>query len=74
MSSEITADFSDIFMEAGETVTVMRPSVDKNEELIIANGIVCLINSVDGQYDHWKASLEQGNRDIDCPCRSTQPQ
>ena len=60
----ITEDFSDIFREAGETVTVMRPAVDKDEELIIANGIVCLIGSVDGQHDLWKASLEQGNRDI----------
>ena len=64
MSSEITADFSDIFREAGETVTVMRPSVDKDEESIIANEIVCIINSVDGQYDHWTANLEIANRDI----------
>ena len=64
MLSEITADFSEIFRKAGETVTVMRPSVDKDEELIIANEIVCLIDSVDGQHDLWKASLEQGNRDI----------
>ena len=60
----ITEDFSDIFRESGETVTVMRPAVDKGEELIIANEIVCLIDSVDGQHDLWKASLEQGNRDI----------
>ena len=60
----ITEDFSEIFREMGETVTVMRPSVDKDEELIIDNEIVCIINSVDGQHDLWKANLEQGNRDI----------
>ena len=64
MLPEITADFSEVYRKAGETVTVMRPSVDKDEELIIANEIVCLIDSVDGQHDLWKASLEQGNRDI----------
>ena len=64
MLSEITADFSEIFREAGETVIVMRPSVDENEESIIANEIVCLIDSVDGQYDHWTAHLEIANRDI----------
>ena len=64
MLPEITADFSEIYRKAGETVTVMRPAVDKDEELIIADEIVCLIDSVDGQHDLWKASLEQGNRDI----------
>ena len=60
----ITGDFFDIFKDTGETVTVMRPSVDKDEESIIANEIVCLIDAVEGQYDHWTASLEQGNRAI----------
>ncbi len=56
--------FSEIFREAGESVTVVRLSADKNKDLIIADGIVCLIDSVEGQYDHWKANLEKGNRDI----------
>ena len=64
MSSEIIADFSEIFREAGETVTVMRPAVDKDEESIIANEIVCIIDSVAGQYDHWTAQLEIANRNI----------
>ena len=60
----ITEDFSEFFREMSETVIVMRPSVDEDEESIIANEIVCLIDSVDGQYDHWKASLEKANRAI----------
>ena len=36
----------------------------KTKNLIIADGIMCLINSVEGQYDLWKASLEPGNRNI----------
>ena len=51
MLPEITADFSEVYRKAGETVTVMRPSVDKDKELIIANEIVCLIDSVDGQHE-----------------------
>ena len=64
MVSEITGNFFEIFRDTGETVTVMRPSVDEDEESIIANEIVCIIDSVEGQYDHWKASLEKANRAI----------
>ena len=56
--------FSDIIEEMGERVTVVRLSADKNEELIVADGIVCLIDPVEGQYNLWKASLEKANRDI----------
>ena len=55
--------FSEIIREAGESVTVVRLLADKHEELIIASEIMCLIERAE-QYDHWKASLEHGNRDI----------
>ena len=55
---------SRIMSRSGETVTVVRLSVDKDEETIIASGIVCLIRPVEGQYEYWKASLEKANRDI----------
>ena len=52
--------FSEIIKEAGESVTIVRLSADKDEEIVIADGIVCLIDPVEGQYDHWKASLKKG--------------
>ena len=56
--------FSDIIEEIGESVTVVRLSVDKDEESIIASEIMCVIDSVDdGKYENWKANLE-GNRNI----------
>ena len=55
---------SRIMSRSGETVTVVRLSVDKDEETIIASGIVCLIRPVEGQYEYWKASLEKANGDI----------
>ena len=55
---------SRIMSDAGETVTVVRLSADKDEETIIASGIVCLVRPVEGQYEYWKASLEKANRDI----------
>ena len=60
----MSSDFSDIIREAGESVTIVRLSADKDEELIIASEIMCLIDPVEGQYDHWKASLEKANGDI----------
>ena len=54
--------FSDIFREAGETVTVVRFSEDKDGESIIARGVACVIDPVEGQYDHWKATL--ANSDV----------
>ena len=55
---------SRIMSRSGETVTVVRLSADKDEETIIASGIVCLVRPVEGQYEYWKASLEKANRDI----------
>ena len=55
---------SRIMSRSGETVTVVRLSADKDEETIIASGIVCLIRPVEGQYEYWKASLEKANGDI----------
>ena len=54
--------FSAIIMEEGETVTVVRLSEDKHEESIIASEIACVIDPVEGQYEHWKATL--ANSDI----------
>lgn len=56
--------FSEIIREAGESVTIVRLSADKDEELIIASEIMCLIDAVDGQYDHWRANLKKANSDI----------
>ena len=56
---------SRIMSRSGETVTVVRFSADKDEEMIVAVDIVCLIKPVDdGKYENWKASLEKANRDI----------
>ena len=55
---------SRIMSRSGETVTIVRLSADKDEETIIASGIVCLVRPVEGQYEYWKASLEKANRDI----------
>ena len=55
---------SRIMSRSGETVTVVRLSADKDEETIVAKDIVCLIHSVEGKYEHWKALLEEANRDI----------
>ena len=56
---------SRIMSRSGETVTVVRLSADKDEEMIVAADIVCLIESVDdGKYENWKASLEKANQDI----------
>ena len=56
---------SRIMSRSGETVTVVRFSADKDEEMIVAADIVCLIKPVDdGKYENWKASLEKANRDI----------
>ena len=55
---------SEIIRETGESVTIVRLSADKDEEMIIASEIMCLIDSVEGQYDHWKASLKTENSDI----------
>ena len=54
--------FSEIIREEGEIVTVVRLSKDKDEESIIARGIACVIDPVEGQYDHWKATL--ANSDV----------
>ena len=56
--------FSGIIRCAGESVTVVRLSADKDEEMIIASEIMCLIQPVKGQYEHWKAQLEMANRRI----------
>ena len=55
---------SRIMSSSGETVTIVRLSVDTDEETIVAKDIVCLIRSVEGKYEYWKASLEKANRDI----------
>ena len=55
---------SRIMRDAGETVTVVRLSADKDEDRIVAKDIVCLIRSVEGKYEHWKALLEEANLDI----------
>ena len=55
---------SEIIREAGESVTIVRLSTDKDEELIIASEIMCLIEPVKGQYDHWRARLKKANNDI----------
>ena len=55
---------SEIIRETGESVTIVRLSADKDEEMIIASEIMCLIDPVEGQYDHWKASLKTENSDI----------
>ena len=56
---------SRIMSRSGETVTVVRFSADKDEEMIVAADIVCLIESVDdGKYENWKAILEKANQDI----------
>ena len=54
--------FSEIIREEGETVTVVRFSEDKDGESIIARGVACVIDPVEGQYDHWKATL--ANSDV----------
>ena len=55
---------SEMIREAGESVTIVRLSADKDEEMIIASEIMCLIDPAEGQYDHWKASLKKENSDI----------
>lgn len=55
---------SEIIREAGESVTIVRLSADKDEELIIASEIMCLIEPIKGQYDHWSARLKKANSDI----------
>ena len=56
---------SRIMSRSGETVTVVRFSADKDEEMIVAADIVCLIKPVDdGKYENWRASLEKANQDI----------
>ena len=54
--------FSEIIREAGEIVTVVRFSENKDGESIIARGVACVIDPVEGQYDHWKATL--ANSDV----------
>ena len=56
--------FSGLIREADESVTVVRLLADKHEESIVASEIVCLIQPIKGQYDHWQAHLEIVNRDI----------
>ena len=56
--------FSKLIRDAGESATVVRLSADKDEKMIIASEIVCLIQPVKGQYDRWQAHLEIVNRDI----------
>ena len=55
---------SEIIREAGESVTIVRLSADKDEELIIASEIMCLIEPIKGQYDHWSARFKKANSDI----------
>lgn len=55
---------SDEIREHGESVTVVRLSRDRNEESIVAKDVVCLIDRVEGQYEHWTATLEVANPDI----------
>ena len=55
---------SEIIRETGESVTIVRLSADKDEEMIIASEIMCLIDPVEGQYDHWQATFEGANEDI----------
>ena len=48
--------FSDIIEEIGESVTVVRLAVNKDEESIIASKIMCVLQPVDdGKYENWKA-------------------
>lgn len=54
---------SRIIRDSGETVTFVRPSDDKGEE-IIASDILCLINPVQDKHDHWQAVLDIANRNI----------
>lgn len=54
--------FSAIIKAEGETVTVVRLSEDKHEESIIASEIACVIDPVEGQYEHWQATL--ANSDV----------
>ena len=54
--------FSEIIREEGEIVTVVRLSADKDEESIIANEIACVIGPVEGQHEHWLATL--ANSDV----------
>ena len=54
--------FSEIIREEGEIVTVVRLSADKDEESIIANEIACVIDPVEGQHEHWLATL--ANTDV----------
>ena len=56
--------FSDIIEEIGESVTVVRLAVNKDEESIIASKIMCVLQPVDdGKYENWKAELD-ANRGI----------
>ena len=56
--------FSDIIEEIGESVTVVRLAVDKDEESIIASKIMCVLQPVDdGKCENWKAELD-ANREI----------
>ena len=51
--------FSEIIEEIGESVTVVRLAVDKDEESIIASKIMCVLQQVDdGKYENWKAELD----------------
>ena len=56
--------FSEIIEEIGESVTVVRLAVNKDEESIIASKIMCVLQPVDdGKYENWKAELD-ANREI----------
>ena len=49
--------FADIIEEIGESVTVVRLAVDKDE--IIASKIMCVLQPVDdGKYENWKADID----------------
>ncbi len=55
---------SQIMRGAGETVTVVRLSANKNGEKIVADDLLCLISPVEGKYEYWKATLDKANREI----------
>lgn len=55
---------SRLIRDRGETVTIIRLSDDKSEKTIVASDILCLINPVQGQYEHWQAAFDVANIDI----------
>ncbi|MCY3743571.1 MAG: TIGR02391 family protein [Candidatus Poribacteria bacterium] len=55
---------SRLISDRGETVTIVRLSDDKGEETIVASDVLCLISPVEGQYEHWQAACEVGNKGI----------